>query len=112
VTEGGTGVEVSKYPNGVSVAVDVALGSGVMLGKGVNVIVGVSVARNGTAVWVAVGTAVRVCAFPVWAKSGVSVTGTEAGAGKVTKQADVTSTIANASITKAFDLFIAHPAGS
>jgi hypothetical protein len=87
----------------------VAVGNGVILGNGVNVIVGVSLARIGIAVKVAVGAAVKVCAFPVIAKSGVGVGGTEAGAGSVTRQADATSTVTHAIKTGVFDLFIAQP---
>ena len=105
----GVGVCVSKYPNGVSVGVDVAVGSGVMLGNGVSVIVGVAVSGTRVAVKVAVGAAVRVCTFLVIAKSGVSVAGAEAGAGSVTRQADAASTVTNAIKTVFFDLFIAQP---
>jgi hypothetical protein len=106
VAETDVGVGVSKYPNGVFVGDDVALGNGVILGNGVNVIVGVSVADIGIAVRVAVGTAVRVCAFPVIARSGVNVDGTETGAGSVAKQADAASTVANAIKRGAFALFM------
>jgi len=102
------GVCVSKYPKGVSVGVEVAVGSGVILGNGVIVIVGISVAGMGVMVKVAVGAAVRACTFPVIAKSGVNVAGTEAGAGSVTRQADAASTVANA-IKRAFFLFMAQP---
>jgi hypothetical protein len=105
----GKGVDVSTYPNGVSVGVDVAVGSGVMLGNGVNVIVGMSVAGIGVDVKVALDTTVRVCALPVIIKLGVSVAGTETGAGSVTRQADAANTVANAIRRGAFALFMAQP---
>ena len=56
---------------------------------------------------VAVGAAISVCTFPVSARSGIGVAGTEAGAGSVTKQADAASTVANAIETGTFALFMA-----
>jgi hypothetical protein len=109
VADRGAGVGVSKYPNGVFVGVDVALGNGVILGNGVNVIVGISVATTGVAVKVAVGAAVRVCAFPVIAKLGVNVAGTEVGAGNVARHADATSTVVNAIKRGTFVLFMTQP---
>ena len=101
------GVREAKKPMGVSVAVAVDVGCGVILGNGVNVIVGTSVGGIVVTVGAAVGAAVSACAFPVIAKSGVSVAGEEAGAGSVTKQADAASTIAKAIQIGAFDLFMA-----
>lgn len=103
-------VGLATKPNGVLVGVEVAVGSGVMLGNGVNVIVGVSVRMGiGDVVKVAVDAAVSVCTFPVIARSGICVAGIAAGAGSVTKQADAASTVANAIKRGAFALFISQP---
>lgn len=70
-----------------------ALGSGVILGNGVSVFVGGLVGGTGVMVKVAAGAAVRVCAFPVIARSGVGVAGTAAGAESVVRHADAISSV-------------------
>lgn len=69
-------------------AVAVAVGSGVILGKDVIVLAGV---REGFARGaVKEGVAIKSLPFCVWEATGVEVTGMETGAGSVTRQADAT----------------------
>lgn len=101
------GVGEGLNPKGVSVAVGVAVGQGVMVGKKVSVMVGVKVGGSGEAVKVASGIAAWVCAIPVWARSGVA-DGTEGAAAGSIEQPDAASRTIKAAKRKTLFLFITH----
>jgi hypothetical protein len=107
---GGSGVFVGTKPKGVSVYVAVAVGKGVMLGKNVIVMDGVSVGIKRVADGSAVGTeAVSVPARCVPARLGDAAGGAVAGAGRVVIQADAASKTATAIKNVRFVLFMAQP---
>jgi hypothetical protein len=103
----GAGVADATNPKGVSVAVAVSVGSGVIVGKVVIVMKGVCVVNRREMVAVTVGATTGLTFVGASAGEGDAVT--EPGTGGLAEQADTTSTKAIAIKSRVRAMFIIQP---